>query len=206
MAEFGADAATSGFDWNDVKFDGPYWLEIQVQGDASPLSPCSKLLAAPFSNALFGFGALPASTPNIIGGHSDNSVSAGIIGATISGGGQISDPILCIEPSMSNYAPNWIAGNNGNRVGLGVKGATISGGGYTDNIVDARNSVGGDFGTVGGSVENVTYTDAVVGGGSDNTAQGEESTIGGGKGNLADGKYSLAAGFYARTKHDGSFV
>lgn len=104
--------------------------------------------------------------PNIIGGASGNSVSTGIWGATINGGGH-------------NGAANSISGT-GNL-------ATIGGG--------SNNAVNEYAGTVAGGVLNVSSgTYAVVSGGLRNTASGNNSTVSGGNRNTANGIYSVVGG------------
>jgi hypothetical protein len=93
------------------------------------------------------------SSMNIVGGYGVNTVSNGVIGATIAGGGE--------------------ASRNGTKVGW------------------AANTVGGDYGAVGG--------------GSGNTA-GPNATVPGGSWNIAMGNGSFAAGRYAQTVNDGSFI
>ncbi len=68
-------------------FDGQAcWLEITVDG--STLSPRQEVTPAPYALALPGLWTEQnATSPNLIGGHSDNSATAGVVGAAIAGGG-----------------------------------------------------------------------------------------------------------------------
>jgi len=132
-------------------------------------------------------------SPNFIGGYSGNSVSAGVVGATIGGGGRSGD----INHVTGNYAT----------VGGGVDNtasgdATVGGG--TNNTASSLNAtVGGglgntasnDYATVGGGDSNTASSDyATIGGGSGNTASDGASTIGGGLGNSASGGASTIGG------------
>jgi hypothetical protein len=134
----------------------------------------------------------------------------------------------------SDGAPNVIGGASLNFVSNGVTGATISGGGASNS--GHTNAIYGDFGTVGGGLDNAAGTEATVGGGQGNvagggaatvaggvanTGSGVGSTVSGGFGNMATNDYatvpggdqniaggnvSFAAGFFAQALHRGSFV
>jgi trimeric autotransporter adhesin len=108
-------------------------------------------------------------------------------------------------------APNVIGGSPFNSVNSGVVGATIGGGGATNYLdVAYTNRVLGDFGTVGGGLQNTAsglYTtvgggygntasdnDATVGGGWDNTASSLGAAVGGGHGNTAGNLYATVGG------------
>ena len=118
---------------------------------------------------------------------------------------------LRIEPGAT---PNIIGGFSGNEV-VGALGATISGGG---NLEAGANRVTGNYGTVGGGINNQAgYDDgnpelkqyATVGGGQNNaandnwttvsggwnnTANGWGATVGGGQGNEATANHATVAG------------
>ena len=128
---------------------------------------------------------------NVIGGSSYNTVSAGVYGATIGGGG----------------------GNNGslNQV-TGILG-TVSGG--LGNTADYEATVGGgnnntasgSLATVGGGDNNTASGSwATVGGGNNNTASGRLATVAGGLANTASGQWSFAAGNDAQAVNQGAFV
>jgi hypothetical protein len=127
------------------------------------------------------------------------------------------------SPSL-NYAraPNVINGSSLNYLGSAVSGATIAGGGYTEvsTFSDYPNYVVGNFGTVGGGVNNGSAAYSVVSGGRFNAASGTDSSVNGGIGNIAggaastvvggdsnsaDGDYSVAMGRRAKTIGNGSF-
>jgi hypothetical protein len=107
--------------------------------------------------------------PNVIGGSSANSVSSGIIGATVSGGG---------AANLSGVAyPNTVTSSF----------ASIGGG--------ANNSAGGQYSRVGGGYQNSAsgYISAVVGG-AYNTASSNEASVLGGAYNVASGTGATVGG------------
>jgi hypothetical protein len=89
---------------------------------------------------------------------------------------------LRLEPNPN--VPNVIGGYFDNLVSNGVYGATIAGGGGGYG----RNTVGGNFATVGGGSANTSSgSEATVGGGDHNTSSGSEATVGGGDHNTSRG-------------------
>ena len=204
---------TAALDFGDGAVTGQArWLAIGVRPGASTgaytaLSPRQELRPAP--HAL----VLPAMRveqngwymPNVIGGLFYNSVSEGIYGATIGGGGSLDyfNQVTGIHGTVAGGAGNT-AGEYG-----------FVGGGY-------RNSATGLCSTVaGGDVNRVEGDESVIAGGLSNTCEGFVSCIGGGWGNSivgnfatipggrrneANGDYSFAAGHRALANHDGSFV
>ena len=126
--------------------------------------------------------------------------------------GQISASTSGTDPD----APNVVFGSSQNAVSGGVYGATIGGGGDSivlcgdGNSAACINTVGGDFGTVGGGYYNnasafvatvaggeanvASARDATVGGGLFNTANQISATVGGGTSNMADGILATVAG------------
>ena len=125
---------------------------------------------------------------NTVGGFSGNTVSNGVVGATIAGGGAAE----VYEAEDHIASPNLIGANY----------ATISGG--------ARNTVTGTGGTVAGGFANVasgelaivsggfgnraTEEGATVAGGSENTAGSNNAFVGAGSQNIASGNASVVAG------------
>ena len=113
-----------------------------------------------------------AYAPNILAGHYSNSLTAGVYGATLAGGGQA-------------LYPNRIT-DSGGTVGGGVMNQAGDGAGAAD---DQR------FATVGGGEGNTASGYAsTVGGGAGNTAEGGSSAVGGGSGNTAGGTVATVAG------------
>ncbi len=154
---------------------------------------------------------------NTISGGHGNYIST--FDATIGGG--INNQILGYQ--------SVIGGGYSNLIDQNFFASTISGG-YNNDVLASTavvgggvdNMAGGTNSTVGGGDSNeATNTDATVAGGSSNTASGSGSSVGGGLANRATGiratvpggnrnqargESSFAAGYYARAKHDGTFV
>ena len=140
-----------------------------------------------------------ADSPNLLGGYSGNAVTAGVYGATISGGGTVGH-VNRVTDDLGT-----VGGGNINQAGDGAGMtsdrycATVGGG--------SQNTASGSYSTIGGGAGNTAdgYI-STVGGGHLNNTPGQWSTVPGGSSNRADGDYSLAAGRRARADHDGAFV
>jgi hypothetical protein len=132
------------------------------------------------------FNGLPITT-NTIAGSSANSVTAGVRGATIAGGGV---PAGDSDPNYNNESPNRVTDHYG----------TV-GGGSGNQAGDAGGTpVGRPFATVGGGWNNIAYGGgSTVGGGDHNTASGTTSTVGGGSSNTASGNFSTVGGGLSNT-------
>jgi hypothetical protein len=170
-----------------------------------------------------------ATSPNLIGGYSGNSVTGGVVGATIGGGGETEGP----NRVTGDYGT--VGGGSNNQVGDGAgptndKTYATVGGGWANTASGLVATVGGGWantasgsvGTVGGGQDNTASGSiATVGGGFLNSASGDYATVGGGylngasgsaatvpggKLNFAGGDHSFAAGHRARANHDGAFV
>jgi Chaperone of endosialidase len=150
-----------------------------------------------------------ANTANVIGGFSGNTVTAGVLGATIGGGGNL----LVTAPGeggtnlFNRVTDNFgtvgggIANTAGNNTGTVGDGSLATVGGGTFNTASGSSStIGGGFGN------NASGSDSTIGGGSSNTASGLRSTVPGGNSNIAQGDLSFAGGSRARALHQGSFV
>lgn len=129
-----------------------------------------------------------AISPNLVGGHSSNTVTPGVYGATIGGGG-------------SAAGPNTVGGTHGTvgggyANGAGGPYATI-GGGYVNSAPLAWTTVGG------GAINTASGLYATVGGGYGNAAQGEYSIIGGGQNNLASSGFASVSGGNQNTASGG---
>jgi len=176
---------TVTLDFGEV-FDGSKrWLEIAVRpgnstGAYTTLSPRQALTATPHTLALPGLYTLSNTTsPNVIGGYRGNSIAAGVVGATISGGGKNDD----INQVSANYAT--ISGGAGNTASHLL--TTIGGG--------TGNTASEDYATVSGGYHNTSSgNSAVVAGGYYNEASGTEATVGGGARNKASGYYAFVGG------------
>lgn len=127
------------------------------------------------------FGGVPI-TANVIAGSSANSVTPGVRGATIAGGGV---PTGDSDPDFAGEAANRVTDAYG----------TV-GGGYANRAGNGAGTIGdGGFGTVGGGILNTASGIAsTVGGGEANTAGESFGTIGGGFANTATGFASSVAG------------
>jgi hypothetical protein len=140
-----------------------------------------------------------ATSPNLVGGYSGNSVAAGVYGAVIGGGGDGTYP----NHVTDHYGT--VGGGQGNQAGsdngdaFDAYYATVGGGSH--NIAsDMYATVGG------GSINTADSNYAAIGGGYNNTVIGAYATVPGGQSNFAQGPYSLAAGRRARSTYIGSFV
>lgn len=101
-------------------------------------------------------------------------------------------------------APNVANGSAANSLSATRQGMTISGGGYAAtncwNVSFAtatrncRNSVSGDFATIGGGYGNEASSSGTVSGGRENDAGGLGAAIGGGQGNRASFTNTTVAG------------
>jgi hypothetical protein len=132
-------------------------------------------------------------SPNLVGGHSSNQ-AAGVVGATVGGGGtddapnQVTAGFGTVGGGSGNQASGnraTVGGGQDNTAGGIV--ATVSGG--WDNLAD------GMFTTVGGGWNNTAAKSrATVSGGASNTASGEGATVGGGAANVVTATFATVAG------------
>lgn len=132
-------------------------------------------------------------TVNIIGGYSGNSVTNGLVGGTIGGGG------------LSGFE-NRVYGNFGTVAGgLGNTATAVStvGGGESNTASGGDATVGGGAGNkatnsyatiAGGNNNAASGHSSVIGGGKDNTVSGSEATISGGNQNTVSGSYGTVPG------------
>ncbi|MCG3127947.1 MAG: hypothetical protein CHACPFDD_02820 [Phycisphaerae bacterium] len=180
------------------------WLKIMVRspsgvGGYTTLDPRQALMPAPCAMALPGLWTQQnATSPNLIGGYDDNSVTAGVVGATIGGGGGAGN----LNRVTANYGA--VSGGLNNRVG---NDGAANDGDYAFVGGGMNNIASGDDAIVGGGLSNLASGDwGTVGGGYGNQVTGDYAAIPGGVSNSAAGFYSLAAGRQAKALHDGSFV
>ena len=146
----------------------------------------------------------PGSSPNVIGGFSENRVTPGVVGATIGGGGAPED---LVSPRNNRVTDNHgtVAGGQDNQAGdntgttTGAAFATVGGG--------AGNTASGFATTVAGGERNTASGIwATVAGGEANIASGGAAAVPGGSQNEARGSNSFAAGRQAKANHNGTFV
>jgi hypothetical protein len=198
-----APSAGQVLQWNGTSWApadaGAYW---SLTGNAGT-DPAANYLgtsdAVSLTLAVSGAPALRlfpnATSPNVAGGYSGNSISPTVVGATIGGGGS------------SGYT-NIVGGNYGTIGGgrnnqANASFATVGGGGAnraTANYAtvgggNANQAVTGTYATVGGGYVNLATADyATVGGGESNAASGQNATVGGGYVNLATADYAAVGG------------
>jgi len=118
--------------------------------------------------------------PNVIIGNSNNKITSGVYGSTISGGGSSSLP--------NNVSDNYctVGGGTNNRAGnddgdpSNARYATVSGG--------VSNTASGEYSSIGGGLYNITSSIyASICGGYQNEVSGSQATIAGGSSNIASG-------------------
>ena len=189
IAEWDGSAWTCGDD--DVGAGGACW---KLTGNAGT-TPGTNYLGTTDDQALDlhanGQRALRleshADSPNLIGGYRDNEVAAGVVGATIGGGGASG----MTNRVTDNYGA--VGGGSNNLVGNGDGDGTnrpygTVGGGYANTAMS-------DYSTVGGGQDNTASGyNASIGGGHNNTASGINATVSGGANNTASGQYSATVG------------
>lgn len=138
---------------------------------------------------------------NVLGGSEINSISAGVVGATIAGGGQ-DYFTLADHPNRVLADFGTIGGGHGNTAN--GEGVTI-GGGYRNTASNQYATVAGgylniasdQYATVAGGYLNTANNQyATVAGGIRNIASGDSATVGGGHRNTASNPYSTVAGGY----------
>ena len=151
-----------------------------------------------------------AISPNVIGGSPANTVTAGVRGAVIAGGGVAAGDT---DPAFTGEAPNrvtdaygTVSGGYGNRAGNDAANVTDQafatvGGGYLNTAQSRYSSVAGGTGNtangvsaaVAGGENNIAGTNSFVGGGIGNQSA-NWSAVAGGLNNVADGTRSIVAG------------
>lgn len=199
---------TVQIDFGQGAFNGSgRWLEIAAKctGDAAfvVLTPRQPLTPTPYALALPGLYTQENPTsPNLIGGYSGNSVTTGVVAATISGGGDSSN----VHQVTDNYGTVGGGGENraGDNAGTLTDATYATVGGGSNNIAGEfsstvaggnGNNATGDYSTVGGGSGNLSDDNyGTVGGGSSNQATGGSATVAGGSGNIASESYTTVAG------------
>ena len=140
----------------------------------------------------------PMTAPNLTEGYSGNSITAGVLGGTIGGGGEstLANRVADDYGTVGGGAGN-VAGNNSGSTSDAYF-ATV-GGGFS-------NTAGGVYNTVGGGYGNMaTDNFATISGGAENRAPGVSSTVSGGIGNYAIGWRSAIVGGASLIVGDQSF-
>jgi hypothetical protein len=143
-----------------------------------------------------------ATSPNVIGGYSGNSVAYGVVGATIGGGGS--------SEQTNQVTGNYDTVGGGEHNTAGGKAATV-GGGSGNTASNDYAAVGGGYSntagayatTVGGGLGNTVSGDyATASGGDSNTVSGDYATTSGGDSNIASGPYATVGGGHTNTASD----
>jgi hypothetical protein len=146
-------------------------------------------------------------SPNVIGGYSGNSVTAGVAGAAIGGGGYSGNTNRVTDDygTVSGGYNNQVGDNAGTTTGAPY--ATVAGG-ANNTAYAVYSAVGGGHGnfagsygaTIAGGVDNqVTNNYATVGGGRSNQVGSTYATVGGGYDNTASGDYATVGGGYTNS-------
>jgi len=155
-----------------------------------------------------------AYSPNLIGGSSSNSVTSGVAGATIGGGGAADDGWGNLVPNRVTDDYGTVGGGGNNQAGdnagatddasystvaggLGntASGATGFNGGAATVGGGYWNTASGGGATIAGGVWNIASgNEATISGGLENAVSGEQATVGGGGGNTANGDHATVGG------------
>ena len=135
------------------------------------------------------------SPPNIIGGHSGNSVSADKVGAVIGGGGLNGLPNV-ITASLGVIGGGYNNTVTGNDAVVGGGKSNTAGGVWSTVAGGNSNTAGAMYATVGGGDSNTAGGyQSTIGGGGDNIARSDAAAIGGGQGNsVITGAYGVIGG------------
>ncbi len=182
-----------------LPFNVPYYLGVKVGADAE-MTPRQQLTASPYalsSATAFVQGGNAFGAPAVIGTTDAQPVTVRSGGTAVNLFTARGDGLRFTEGAANgSFGPNTINGNQFNSVSAGISGATIAGGGAEGPIAlpPWRNTVSGDFGTVGGGSANVAGSGGTVTGGFSNVASGNYSSVSGGYQNQASGNYSSVAG------------
>lgn len=145
--------------------------------------------------------------PNLIGGSQVNTITLGISGATIGGGGY-----PC--PGCGNGVSADYGTVGGGYINLANGDSSTVGGGNANNASGYDSTIGGGVSNIAGNVATVAGGDlnraygyiSAIGGGYDNQVDGSYATVPGGRSNYAKGSYGFAAGYRAKALHNGAFV
>ena len=148
-------------------------------------------------------------SPNLVGGYSGNSASAGVVGASIGGGGrsgapnQVTADYATIGGGGANIAGGvdatvgggWYNTASNNNATVGGGGANIAGG-ASATIGGGWKNTASDYATTigGGEFINVTGQAATVAGGSHITATGDYAAVGGGEHNVVTATHATVGG------------
>ncbi len=148
-------------------------------------------------------------SPNILGGYGGNGSGAGVVGATVAGGGRdlatnhVSADFGTIGGGAGNVSSGYAASIGGGEGNSADGSRATVGGGQSNTALGASSAVGGgdsntaraDHATVGGGEANeVTAAFGIIGGGAMNVVSGAFGTVAGGLYNTVDASYGTIAG------------
>lgn len=146
------------------------------------------------NNQTFPGGGLTLNTANVSFGAPGNGITAGAIGATISGGGGAFiavSPARAVNSVTDSYGS--VGGGAGNRAGDAA--GTVDDARYASIGGGQNNSASGPHSRIGGGETNTaSVRHSTVGGGQANTASGQAATIAGGQENVAAGNFGSIPG------------
>ncbi len=201
--------------YNSTAFSrGDTYLEVVVNcGDGEqtlaprqPIYPAPLAMGLPSLRVELDSGQSIEQSPNIIGGHQNNTVVSNVVGATISGGG--------MENRGNRVGGDFGTVSGGEANSANGDGSTIGGG--VSSIADGANStIAGGIGntaergdsTVGGGIFNrASGLGSTVAGGSQNTAASQFSTVSGGQNNKAHNVHDVVAGGFSNTAEGGTSI
>ncbi len=154
-------------------------LDVKINGErALRLEPASNL------------NPEVSGAPNVVAGSGANSVSFGVTGATIAGGGAVT---FYGESGRNAIESDFgtIGGGVSNSISTQAGSAIIGGG--SQNTIDSEAA----YAVIGGGTRNVIAEDAgaaTIGGGRENQIGSDGETIGGGYRNTTFGGYGTIAG------------
>ena len=181
--------------FEDARYNGQFWrLGGNTAAASGVLGTLNNLPLDLTANSQRMLRLQPTTTsPNLIGGHSGNAITGGVVGGTVSGGGFYSTGGFGLVFDDRNRVTDdygSVGGGSQNRAGN-----------------DSGTTSDAPYATVsGGRVNTAAGTASSVSGGNNNYAGGAYASIPGGSGNRANGDYSFAAGSGAKAMHQGSFV
>jgi len=145
---------------------------------------------------------------NVVEGHAGNTITAGVTGGTVSGGG-VQQTAPQVVGVFNHVTDNFgtVGGGYGNRAGDGAgttgdKNAATVGGGFNNDASGLESTV------AGGNGNTASGKQSFIGGGFGNEAAGEGGMVVGGFANEANAPFSFAGGQRAkvRTTDNGAFV
>jgi hypothetical protein len=176
-------------------------LELKVNGQRA-------LRLEPATSASF-----PGVTPNVVAGFSANSVSAGVVGATIAGGGSsgraniVQSHFATIGGGDLNQASAIEASVGGGSGNIASSNQATVAGGFGNQATEPGDAIGGGFSNhtsssadgggssviAGGQLNGTAGIEAAIGGGANNNASGG-SVVAGGINNAASGTRAVIGG------------